>query len=172
MRTIKEELREVIANLPGITAHDMKELMPHVNYSTLTARLQMLYLEGVVLREKVPNPNFGKVGKAIRSVYSYKLNPDPKPVPPAQPMRNTTPSTAGLTARLDELTNKVKELEAWKANAIARYPDLDVDPVVLDARKIVAAELDGSDSTLADQVRKGLKDNILPMRVTIAALSR
>lgn len=170
MRTVKDELREVIANLPGITVHDMKELMPHVNYSTLTARLQMLYLEGVVLREKVPNPI--SKGKGLKSVFSYKLNPNPKPVPPVQPMRNTTPSTAGLTARIDELTNTIKELKAWKANAIARYPDLDVDPIVLEARNIVASELDGSDSILADQVRRGLKDSILPMRVTIAALSR
>jgi len=167
MRSVKAELREVIANLPGITLPDIRELMPHVNTSTLTARLQALYLEGEVLRQKVPPT------EAIRGrkyMYAYSINPDPKPV--AHTTRNNTPSAAAYEDRIAKLKERIAELEAWRAGAIQRYPDLDVDPVILEARKIVAEELQATDSVMAKSVLAGQKDNILPMRVTIAALNR
>lgn len=163
----KQEILEVVREMPGLTTSDVIDLMPHVPRGTVASSLNSLCAQGKVLR--ATKPREGKYGRA--NVAIYTINPTPKP--PIKQRKITTPTPTALEAQLSEARAKVAELTLWKENAIHRYPDLDVDPVVLEARKIVAAELDAmSDHALAEQVRSGKKDNILPMRVTVAALNK
>jgi hypothetical protein len=99
--------------------------------------------------------------------YALSSNPTPNVVK----MKRKAPTEAALHMQIKQLNAQIAELEAWKRDAIARYPDLAVDPVVLKARKLVAEEVRaGGDHTLADQIARGVKDETLMMRVTIKAL--
>ena len=168
MRTTREEITEIVREMPGVTQTEIMELMPHVPCTTVSSMLNTMYVSGEVVRES--KPTVAKRGRS--TVFAYTMNPDPLQKPPAHTIRKTQPTSVAFESRIAELEAKIAELKAWKRAAIERFPDLDVDPVVLEARKIVAAEIETSDPSLASQVRSGVKDNILPMRVTIAALNR
>lgn len=164
-RTVCDEVLEVVREMPWVSAKDVADLMPHQGANNVSATLTFLHAKGELIREASGTPNrFG------RKPYLYSINPDPKPNPPK--MRRKHPTAAGYEARIAELEAKVTQLTQWKADAINRFPDLGVDPITAEARRIVAAELDKTDTALAQQVRAGLKDGILPMRVTVAALQR
>lgn len=75
----------------------------------------------------------------------------------------TTPVPAVAAPVSDELA----ELRAWKADAIARYPDLGVKPVVLEARKIVA-DVFGKEKR--DAIMRGEHDAGPAMKVAVSAL--
>lgn len=162
-RTTSDEIIEIIREMPGVTTHDISELMPHVKRRTIIPTLSYLFAKGEVTREELRSEN-------NRKMFKYFINPDPKPV--AREPKRKQPTEVAWHARVAELEAEISELRAWKRAAIERFPDLDVDPIVIEARKIVAEETRATDPALADQVLRGLKDNMLPMRVTIAALSR
>lgn len=169
-RSCREEVLEIVRELPGVMFKDIAALMPHRSKSSVSAMLATMHNTGELHRDLVT------VGKmpfgGDRKSYAYRINPDGVKVK-TRKVRLKTPTTPALEARVRELEADLRVLERWKADAIARFPDLDVDPVVLDARKIVAAEIEASgDKALAAAVRSGSKDTILPMRVTIAALQR
>ena len=131
--------------------------------------LSRMALEGMVVRGTKARE--GDRGRA--TVHTYTLNPDPAARPPIPPkLKLRKPTTAGYDEQIATLRAEVASLRQWKADAIARYPDLDVDPVVLEARRIVADEIGTSDPHLVQQVLDGRKDTILPMRVTINALNK
>ena len=77
-------------------------------------------------------------------------------------------------ALVDGLKQRIAELEQWKTTAIARFPDLGIDPIVLNARQIVSAELrstnDSGDRNAADAIMAGQRDNVLAMRLVIKML--
>lgn len=166
-RTMTAEIIEIIEAMPGISSKQINELMPHVSIMKVSATLHSLYFQGKVLRERHKQPS--GVG---RDYYTYTMNPNPKPVAKERKDKPPVPTESALQVRVAELEAKLAELTQWKREAIARFPDLDVDPIVLQAREIVAADLEAhNDTTLAQAVRQGQKDGILPMRVTIAALN-
>lgn len=72
--------------------------------------------------------------------------------------------------RIKGLLVENQSLLQWKADAIARYPDLAVDPVVLKARQMVAAEIGDSDKASRDAVLAGQRDGTLQMRVAVKLL--
>lgn len=164
-----DEVLEVIRNLPDCKSEEIQQLVSHASPSVIRQILSSLYQQGVIIRHTIKRG----AGEG-RSPYFYRINPNPdQPPPPPVQRKVTQPTEAGLQAQVEALKARVAELEAWRADAIARFPDLDVDPVVLEARKIVAKELrDGGDSVMAEQVLAGHKDTTLPMRATVAALSR
>ncbi len=56
-----------------------------------------------------------------------------------KPAEYATPETKDYHAyqeQIDTLSAKVDELTAWKANAIAKHPDLDASPVLIKAREL------------------------------------
>lgn len=66
---------------------------------------------------------------------------------------------------------EVKELRKWKADAIARFPELAVDPIVLRARNRVASILrEEGNIEKALMVEKGLLDDGELMRVVISVM--
>jgi hypothetical protein len=56
----------------------------------------------------------------------------------------------------------------WKTEAIAKYPDLGIDPMLLKARKIVAAST--TDKTTIEAVLSGQRDHSLAVMSTMTAL--
>lgn len=165
-RTLREEVLEIIREMPGVTLKDIADLLPHRKRNAVSAMLTSLHVDGEVLRKLAPDAinNFG------RKPYLYRINPDPKP---PRIMQRKHPSAAAYEARIAELEAKVQTLSEWKAAAIERFPDLGVDPITAEARRIVATEIEAAgDKALAAAVRAGTKDSTLPMRVTLAALQR
>lgn len=165
--TTNNEILEIIRLMPGLTSTEIAELMPHVKKTTIAPAVHMLKNLGAIKTE----------GHKLITCANGKPKPVPTYVLSNEPtsnvvkMKQREPTEVGLRAQLESLKVKVSELEAWKADAIARYPDLAVDPVVLKARKLVASELRTSgDTNLASEVEAGRKDSTLMMRVTIKAL--
>lgn len=65
---------------------------------------------------------------------------------------------------------ELEELRRWKTEAIERYPDLAVSPIVLKARQMVAEEIGSGDPTMRDAVLAGQRDGTITMRVAVKLL--
>lgn len=166
-RKTRDEVLEVIREMPGLTTNEIHALMPHISRAAVNSMITFLTARGDIVRTE------GKVEVGPKGVSrrnpTYAISSDP--MPKAVKHKVKEPSTAALHVTIKELHDKIVDLEAWKQAAISRYPDLAVPPVVLRARKIVAAEVRaGGDHTLADQIMAGTKDSTLMVRVTIKAL--
>ncbi len=68
-------------------------------------------------------------------------------------------------------TDELKTLRRWKADAIARFPELGVDPLILRARKQVASILrdEGSEAKAA-LVERGELDDGETMRIVLSIM--
>jgi hypothetical protein len=167
---------EAIETIPDIAAREIAQLLPDMNKITVSTMLHSLVRAGLVKASGYKELH-GDNGYLYR-VPTYARTDKPVPDKPRGrgPAKKTV--TVNHTARSEdksnevrELTRRVAELESWKSDAIARYPDLAADPIVLKARRLVAQEIrDSGDSMLADRVLAGAKDDGLMMRVTIKAL--
>lgn len=166
-QTYKEVL-EILRELPGSTAREVHQLMSHVSLNEVQTKLSYLYRKGIV--EELPEKKSVDVGNGkTRRVTAYAISEHPIPKTPKR--KQKSPTEVGLYARIEELKEQIATLEKWKENAITRFPELSVDPLVLVARKMVAEELRASgDMAMANHVERGDKDDSLPMRVTIKAL--
>lgn len=167
MPSVNDEIIDTLKHMPDLSVHDLSELLPHINKGTIYAAASYLRRTGDILisGKGVTTPADG----IPRPYNRYSLNPNPVPVAPKRKLKSPTP--VGYETQIAELKAQLAELEEWKANAIGRFPDLAVDPLVLRARKLVAEEFVASgDNAMADQVRRGLKDGTPMMRVTVRAL--
>jgi len=163
---IESEIREIVRELPGITAKNIAELMPHVNNPS--ARIAMLLKRGEIRSEKVDNPNFGKSKTAKPKVNGYWIGDGKPPVPKARIAK--TPTVDITIAERREVTAELAELRAWKAAAIARYPDLAVSNEVWQARQVVAKYFrDNDDRGKAEAVLRGHHDNSPAVQIAIRA---
>lgn len=161
--TYTDEILEIVREIPGVSVAEMIELMPHAPKGSVSSLPTQLERRGILVSEMVPSK-----GKS-RAFKRYRINQHPIPKPVAR--KNKTPTPSGYEATINELRAKVKELQGWKDDAIARFPELAVPPAVAKARKIVGMELRArNDTHLAHQVETGMKDDILPMKVALVAL--
>lgn len=163
----RAEVLEIIREMPNLTSPEIATLMPHVNKQTVMCMINYLKKTGVVtVGGKKDRTGEGGWVRAIPT-YTLSTNPTPNVVK----MKRKAPTEAALHIQIRQLNEKLAELEAWKRDAISRYPDLAVDPIILKARKLVSAEVRaGGDTALADQIVMGRKDDTLMMRVTVKAL--
>lgn len=153
--------------MPGLTSTEVAALMPHANKATVASMVFILKKAGYI-KESGKKLESRRNGNPMSiPVYSISDNPAPNVVK----MKRTAPTEQALHVQIKELNATISELVAWKTNAIARYPDLAVDPVVLKARKLVAEEVRaGGDNHLANEIIAGHKDSTLMVRVAIKAL--
>lgn len=165
----REEVLEILRELPNSTSKEVSQLMPHTPYTSISSMINWLYRHGHIVRgepKSVPN----KMGKSI-TTPTYVINPDPTRTTNVVRIQRKQPTEAALRLQIDELNEQVASLEEWKREAIRRHPELAVKPVVLQARALVAAELKASgDVSLAAQVERGDRDETLMMRVAVRAL--
>lgn len=163
----RAEVLEIIREMPGLTSTEIATLMPHKNKNTVSSTIFNLKNEGVI--EISGQKDVAIVTGGYKGVPAYTLSTNP--TPNVIKMKRRAPSEAALHMQVKGLKEQIAQLEAWKAKAIAEYPNLAVEPIVLRARKLVAAELRASgDMALAHHVELGDKDTTLMMRVAIKAL--
>jgi hypothetical protein len=180
--SLRQEVLDTITTLPGATFSQIFDLHPGRAQGAVSAAIQECVIRGDIVRELIPNPapkpTKANSKKGWRSqVYAYSPNPDPKKTPQVIQKRSYNrkkkaegPTAVGYAARIEELQQKVVDLETWKAKAIERFPTLAVHPLMLQARQIVASEVADSDPVLAKHIREGHKDDILPVRVLFKTL--
>lgn len=162
MRSITEEIYEIIREIPGSTSAEIVTLMPHVNKQSIYSRVNMAHTQGHIRREKVDG-----------SYRFYMVEGQPVPVVKARkrPKILDAYNHAQNQAKVDSLNAQIAELQAWKADAIARFPVLGVDPAVLRARDIVAKVLrERNDGASAKEVQEGRRDGSAVIAAVLAAL--
>lgn len=164
---IAAQIIEVVKEMPGLTTSEISSLMPHANKSTVGYYMHRLAKQGIIYEVGKKSSGGGSGRRRNVAVYAFSDNPQPVAVP----VKRKAPTEAALHIHIKELKAQIAELETWKADALSRYPDLAVDPVVLRARKLVADEVRaGGDKALAEQILAGRKDDTLMVRVTVKAL--
>lgn len=159
---------ETIKAVPDISSPEIAHLLD-IAPSNVSARLSLLYRQGNLRREKK------QVEGARKPPFAYRWQqgfvPDQKPCQ-RHVNRAVEPST-GAATELAELRARLVELEAWQADAVDRFPELAVDKIVLEARRIVADEMRGrEDKRGVEDVLKGRRDDSVLVRSVVAALER
>ena len=72
---------------------------------------------------------------------------------------------------VETLKAEVDTLQQWKQDALLRYPDLDVDPLLLEARALLAAEAEEQNSRAAsDAYSNGNRDHTIAVQALVKAL--
>lgn len=164
MSTVTNEVLEVIRVMPGLNSGQILELMPHVKRKDIDRIVNRLYVSGRITRQPGPIARNGQPANV------FFISDTGKPPMRQYVGKNGTPADAVFA----DMKKRVAELEQWKVDAIARFPDLAVDPIVIRARKIVAAELratgEAGDCKFADEVMLGRRDSGLSMRLVIKML--
>lgn len=126
-----------------------------------TGALRELYKRGKLLRSKT----FGTHG-----MYSYSL----KNAPALLKSSNVaaSPERPADNVDLSILRAEIEALRQWKADAIAKHPDLaPVDPLLLKAREVLAVVLRASkDENNADLANEGYWDNSLTIKSLLEVL--
>ncbi len=128
----RAEVLEIIRELPGLAAPEIHTLMPHTPKSTVGSTLFKLKMQGYITvagRKYITTE--GKKRGVTKAYPTYQLSATP--TPNVVPIKRKAPTEAGLNMQLKDLKDRITELEAWKREAIARYPDLAVAPAVLKA---------------------------------------
>lgn len=113
----------------------------------------------------------GGAAEGVRTADDRAIVPAPEPV--AEPTFDFDNEPHVSKARhehaMQQLHARINELARWKDEAIDRFPELAVDPLVLEARKIVADQC-GDDGMYRSAFIDGGRDNSFAMRVALAAL--
>lgn len=162
--TIQSEVEEVVREMGPVTALEVIQLMPHAARQQVYASLNALEVKGKISSEKIPDPKDDR-----RKVNRYSYGGKPRE---AKPRKVKAPTNQAQVINATDYRAKIAELEAWKADAIARFPDLAVDPDTIRAREIVHKMLiDSGDRNLAADVLAGKKDETMLVRACVAALS-
>lgn len=160
--TAQERVIETVKTFPGITCSEVHDLLPELSLSRCSSILSKLKTTGRVSTDYKPNERCGRGQPAQLMTFTWNEQP-------VRAIRRKQPTTDINT---DFLRARIRELEAWKADAISRFPELGVDPIVLEARKMVIAQLSPAEKHLANEIRAGHNDETLVMRVAIEALSK
>jgi len=167
-------LYDAIAQFPeGLTCAELYDLFPDEGYkNAVFAAISAMAKCGVLKRHgERTSPKSGRLVSVyitakpmsefrwITGGAKSKGNVRNLPTPPA------------IAARLDEANATIATLEAWKADAIKRFPDLAVDPAIITARKKVAAlyRADG-DNMKASAVIAGQHDHTPIMRAVASVI--
>lgn len=136
-------MHQIVSQYPGLTAAEIETLLDKPA-GTISNRLHAARKAGLIRAEKTVELN-----KPLRYYPA-----DGKPDAPFK--RSNT---------LQRKEARIKELEAWKADAIARFPELGVDPKLLAARRRLAEFYSEADRAA---VLAGEFDNSIAMRVLLA----
>jgi len=163
--TRKDEVFNMLGLHPNSTTKELAALMPHYTIDNISHAVSSMAAKNIVFatgskREEGPS---GRI--TTHKAYSVKYKKPTKELAP-----NVNPHVDLLNDLIKALRAERDGLEEWKQAAILRYPDLEVDPLLLKARELLAAQAkeDGNDALVAD-ILKGNKDGTIALR-TIAKL--
>jgi hypothetical protein len=171
--TRKEEVFNMLGVHPNSTTKELADLMPHYTIDNISHAVSSMAAKNIVFatgskREEGPS---GRI--TTHKAYSVKYKKPTKELAP-----NVNPHVdllndliKTLKAENDALKVENDALEEWKQGALRRYPSLDVDPLVLRAREILAAQAKEDGHTLLiDDLLKGNKDNSVAVRTVVKLL--
>ena len=162
----KEEVFNMLGLHPNSTTKELTALMPHMDIDNVSHAISSMAAKGLVFvtgRKAEEGPS-GRI--TTHRAYSVKYT---------KPSKDTAPKAAPqgdlFSQLVKTLEEEVKALEQWKQAALLRYPDLDVDPILLEARALLAAEAaeEGNQMT-ADAFINGQRDTSLAVRALVKAL--
>lgn len=161
--TKEQQLQYLIKESPGISTKELGEFFPGTSRNGFSAMLSVCYSKGNFRREKIRN------AQGLRIGYRYWYEPGAKPISERAPKPNPKPSQFAVAVVSEDLKAQVRELEEWKTLALARFPDLAVEPAMLQARKIFAEQYK-SDPHVVRDIMGGAKDTSPAIRAIVAAL--
>lgn len=168
-KQLTKALNDAIRDKPGICSTDLAAALS-ISESKLSGVARELTAKGQLVR------------KRIEKHFGYYLPEHVGDVPPVQLIipSDIRPADIVELAELDaireeleSLRAEVKDLRAFKERAISQYPELDVDPILLEARKIAyLAFLDAGESDSADFARYGNADDTPMLKAIVGTLQR
>lgn len=162
----KEEVFNVLGLHPNSTTKELCAHLPHLDIDNVSHAISSMVAKGIVFvtGKKAEEGPSGRI--TTHRAYSIKYQKAAKdPAPKAAPQGDLF---AQLIKTLEE---EVKALEQWKQAALLRYPDLDVDPLLLEARALLAAEAEEDGIQMAaDAFINGSRDSSLAVRALVKAL--
>lgn len=164
--TRKEEVFNMLGLHPNSTTKELADLMPHHTIDNISHAVSSMAAKNLVFvtgkkREEGPS---GRI--TTHSAYSVKYKKVDKDAAPPAALQDDI-----LNDLIKTLKAEIDALEKWKQAALVRYPELSADPIVLQARELVAAEaLASGDFQLANATRAGLRDDMIYVRSVVRAL--
>jgi len=164
--TRKEEVFNMLGMHPNSTTKELADLMPHYTIDNISHAVSSMAAKNIVFatgskREEGPS---GRI--TTHKAYSVRYKKPTKELAP-----NVNPHVDLLNDLIKALKAERDALEEWKQAAILRYPDLDVDPLVLKARELLAAQAkEDGNVLLIDDILKGNKDNSTAIRTVVKLL--
>ena len=181
----RDTVAAVLAANPGISSFEVSRHLPHFPLGTVSSSLSTLKAERriYVSGHKSQRYDDGK----IRTVPVYHLiacNKNRKllaqypnamfrsaPVESSEPVGLEAVRIDQLETTVTELENRVRELKAWKANAIQQYPELNVPAALLRARNAMAQAMrDNNSGVEASKIMAGDWDDTVVMKALLKAM--
>lgn len=163
----KEEVFNTLKRNPNSTTKELFALLPHIEIDNISHAVSSMVDKNIVFvtgKKSEAGPS-GRVCTHRAYSVKYEKSKDAPAKPPVQ---------SDLFGELiNTLEAEVISLQQWKEAALLRYPDLDVDPLLLEARALLAAEAaeQGIQMT-ADAFIKGERDHTFAVRALVKLLSR
>jgi len=152
--TTQAQVFEVMKNNRNKTSRELHEFLPHLTLQNVSAAVNALKVKGLVTitDHKRETSDAGNV--TTHRCYSVDWGKVNKPTP-TQPAPQPNQQVDILNDLIKTLKAERDALEQWKQAAVVRYPDLDIDPAVLKARELLAAQLeeDGKPERINDILR-------------------
>lgn len=168
--TIQSEVFEVMKKNPNKTSRDLHELLPHLTLQNVSAAVNALKVKGIVTitGEKAEASDAGNI--TTHRCYSVDLGRVAKCSPP-QPAQQRNAQPDLFNKLIETLKAEVDMLEKWKEAALLRYPELDIDPLLLKARAFLAAESEEQNcKPAAHAYINGNRDHTIAVRALVRAL--
>jgi hypothetical protein len=143
--TLRQQVYDTIAHNPGFTSKDVAEAL-NIEQVNASSTLNALHDDLQLTRQRKGRFFHYQISETVRAA----------------------PIQLGFSGYELELRARIAELEAWQAAALLAYPDLTpVDPLLIKAREIVAAECGGSTAGI---FLDGARDDTVAVRAVLAAL--
>ena len=167
--TRKREVLDMLKLHPNSTTKDLHSLMPHLDIDHISHAISSMMGKDVVFitgKKRETGPS-GRT--TTHRSYSAK---QPKEVcNKSQVKPQAKPQGELLNSLIKTLQAEVKTLQEWKQAALLRYPDLDVDPILIKARRLLAAQLEEDGRiTRVEDVLNGMMDHTSALRALVKIL--
>ena len=167
--TRKWEVLDMLKHNPNSTTKDLHELLPHIKIDDISHAISSMVGKSVVFitgKKRETGPSGRTTTHNSYSAKQVKATCNkPQVKPQAKPQGEL------LNALIKTLEAEVKTLQEWKQAALLRYPDLDVDPILVKARQLLAAQLEEDGRlTRVEDVLNGMMDHTSALRALVKIL--
>ncbi len=164
MNKNQEEILDCIKNYPKLSVAELSTLLGKTQ-PAIKGVIYWLEEKGLVIREMKPAiHNIGKQG-GRPYIVCFSANES------AEPIKEEPVKVKRVYNKKDvNLLEEVKQLRLWKERAIMRFPELDVDPIILLAREALAKHY--TEKKQREDILSGRVDSRPPMQAMIEVMSK